>query len=131
MATASCPRGRFGTVAHRSGIPESIRWRCGGERDWILRFDVVGGGRCQAVLEEQARRLGLSDRVFFAGNVPGTEAVRGYLDRADLFVLPSRHEGLPGAMIEPCIGSDVGAFPNCWRRRIWFRATTRRRWRRS
>ena len=82
-----------------------------------FRLDVVGDGRCRPVLEEQARRLGLTDRVFFAGNVPGVEAVREYLDRADLFALPSRHEGLPRAMIEamarglPCIGSDVGGIP--------------------
>ena len=63
-----------------------------------------------------AAQLKCRDRIEFAGQIAST-AVVAELDRADLFVLPSRHEGLPRAMIEamaralPCIGSDVAGFP--------------------
>jgi glycosyltransferase involved in cell wall biosynthesis len=78
---------------------------------------LVGSGRCQPELESRAAALGLRRRIRFRGQLTTAEAVRGELDRADLFVLPSRQEGLPRAMIEamaralPCIGSTVGGFP--------------------
>jgi glycosyltransferase involved in cell wall biosynthesis len=68
-------------------------------------------------MESLARELGLSGRVEFRGRLPAGEAIFRELDRADLFVLPSRQEGLPRAMIEamaralPCIGSTVGGIP--------------------
>lgn len=77
-------------------------------------LNLLGGGRQTPVLESLARELGIADRVHFLGSVPGGDAVRDQLDVADLFVLPSRTEGLPRAMIEamaralPCIGTDVG-----------------------
>jgi len=82
-----------------------------------LRVDCVGDGKHRAELESRASRLGLGERARFLGELPAGEAVRKQMDRADLFVLPSRAEGLPRAMIEamarslPCIGSSVGGIP--------------------
>ena len=61
--------------------------------------------------------MGLAERVCFLGQLPAGDAVRTELDKADLFVIPSRTEGLPRALIEamarglPCIGSQVGGIP--------------------
>jgi glycosyltransferase involved in cell wall biosynthesis len=87
-------------------------------RDGInLNLVIVGDGKHRPELETRARSLGLGERVHFLGQLPSGESVRSELDRADLFVLPSRQEGLPRAMIEamaralPCIGSTVGGIP--------------------
>jgi len=82
-----------------------------------LRLVVIGQGRVRGELEERARSQGLDGRVEFRGQLTAGEAVRAELDRADLFLLPSRTEGLPRAMIEamarglPCIGSTAGGIP--------------------
>ena len=78
---------------------------------------LIGEGKHRPELEARATALGIADRVNFLGQLPAGEAVRAQLDRADLFVLPSRTEGLPRAMIEamaralPCIGSTAGGIP--------------------
>ncbi len=82
-----------------------------------VRLSLVGEGRHRPELERRAAVLGVSDRVEFRGQLTSGALVRRELDQADLFVLPSRQEGLPRAMIEamarglPCIGSTVGGIP--------------------
>jgi glycosyltransferase involved in cell wall biosynthesis len=78
---------------------------------------IVGDGKYRPDLMAQAERLGMATRIQFPGQVTAGEPVRRILDTANLFVLPSRTEGLPRALIEamarglPCIGSAVGGIP--------------------
>lgn len=82
-----------------------------------VRLSLVGDGPYRGRLQDQAAALGLQQHVQFLGQLTGAAAICAELDKADLFVLPSRQEGLPRAMIEamarglPCIGSTVGGFP--------------------
>lgn len=82
-----------------------------------LQLTVVGAGRHLDDLLALAARLGLGESVRFVGQLPSPEAVRSELDAADLFVLASRTEGLPRAMLEamarglPCVGTSVGGIP--------------------
>jgi glycosyltransferase involved in cell wall biosynthesis len=82
-----------------------------------LILELVGDGKERPGLEQLADSLGVRRRIHFAGHTPPGVAIRNRLDQADLFVLPSRQEGLPRAMIEamgrglPCIGSTVGGIP--------------------
>ena len=82
-----------------------------------LRLRVVGEGALRFVFEAQATTLGLSDSVQFLGAVPGGAGVRAQLDQGDLFVMPSRQEGLPRALVEamarglPAVASRIGGIP--------------------
>ena len=82
-----------------------------------LTLTIVGDGKFRSELEARAAALGVVPRVKLIGELPSGEAVRRRLDDADLFVLPSRTEGLPRALLEamarglPCIGSTAGGIP--------------------
>lgn len=86
-------------------------------KDCQLALAMLGDGKFRSEMEYRANRLGIEKVVQFTGYIPANERVRRYLDDSDLFVMPSRTEGLPRAMIEamarglPCIGTDVGGIP--------------------
>lgn len=67
-------------------------------------------GRIADHMQADAVRVGLSDRLRFAGV---THEVAKYLRAADIYVLPSKREGLPVALLEamacglPCIASRL------------------------
>jgi glycosyltransferase involved in cell wall biosynthesis len=63
--------------------------------NWV--FDVVGDGGSRRELEEQARALGLSDRVVFHGFQKDPAE---WYRRADLLVFPSEMENFPVTMVE-------------------------------
>ncbi|HZN13559.1 MAG TPA: glycosyltransferase [Acidimicrobiales bacterium] len=76
-----------------------------------LHMVVVGGGPDRGPLQTAIDRAGLSGRVHLLGERTDVAAL---LARAELFVLPSRFEGLPSAVIEamaaglPVIATEVG-----------------------
>lgn len=82
-----------------------------------INLNIVGDGKYRPKLQEHVATSALSDNVHFLGNLPSGFAIRSQLDRADLFVLPSRVDALPRALIEamarglPCLGSTVGGIP--------------------
>lgn len=78
---------------------------------------VVGGGKFLSDLQKLATRLEIENRIIFKGSLSNPEHVRNELDQSDIFIMPSRTEGMPRAMIEamarglPCIGANVGGIP--------------------
>ncbi len=62
---------------------------------------IAGTGREEAALKAECRQLGLDAAVRFAGHVdcPAT-----YFPAVSVFVLSSRHEGLPNALLEAAAG---------------------------
>ena len=63
-----------------------------------VSFLVVGGGPEEDTLKKLVAELGLSKRVIFTGSVERTE-VTNYRKAADIFVGPSRSEGLGNAFL--------------------------------
>ncbi|CAM2061031.1 N-acetylgalactosamine-N, N'-diacetylbacillosaminyl-diphospho-undecaprenol 4-alpha-N-acetylgalactosaminyltransferase [Desulfovibrionales bacterium] len=62
-----------------------------------LHCTILGQGPEEAQLRAMIETLGLADRVFLAGFVADPAP---YFFAADLFVLPSRFEGLPNVLLE-------------------------------
>jgi glycosyltransferase involved in cell wall biosynthesis len=61
------------------------------------RLTLVGEGPLRGSLKELSADLGVAERVFMPGNVPNPERL---LAEAAIFVLPSRFEGFPNALLE-------------------------------
>lgn len=79
-------------------------------RDWTL--DLIGDGPMLAAYQEQAAALGIADRIQFHGWLE-RPAVRELYRAADLFVFPSRYEGMPNVVLEamasglPVLGTRI------------------------
>ena len=61
------------------------------------RLAIVGGGDEEKALHEQVRILGIADRVDWHGRVANPFV---FYHAASIFVLPSRSEGMPNAVME-------------------------------
>ncbi len=76
-----------------------------------VAFEFVGGGAARDALAARARDRGVLDRITFTGHC---QNVAEKLAAADVFVLPSRSEALPNAVLEamaaglPVVASAVG-----------------------
>ena len=67
------------------------------ERHPDAHFVMIGDGPLREPAEDLARRLGLADRIIFAG---WWDDVPALLAATDVSVLTSRHEGLPCSVVE-------------------------------
>lgn len=82
-----------------------------------FRCTVLGDGALKERLIALSRDLGLADRLTFAGHRNAGAEIFEFLDTVDLYVQPSRTEGLPRALIEAmargcaAIGTNVGGIP--------------------
>ena len=78
---------------------------------------LVGDGQQRQALESRVKVLGLKDVVRFVGAV-SHDQIPSYLQLADVFVRPSRSEGLGTALLEamacglPVIATPVGGIPD-------------------
>ena len=82
-----------------------------------VRLELLGDGAHQGEMKALADQLGLVEHTVFHGRLAGGAPVMAFLDRMDVFLIASRTEGLPRALIEamargcPAIGSQIGGIP--------------------
>lgn len=82
-----------------------------------VRLLIMGKGRREGALQKMVRELGLEGHVRFYSTV-GTSQMIAFLAMMDVFVMPSRQEGLGLSVMEaqamglPVVGSRVGGIPS-------------------
>lgn len=110
-----------GTLAPRKGFHLVMEAMAKLKKSWpTLRFAIVGGDGAEAAMTAELRqlagRLGIEDRVIFAGPKKRGELASWYA-AADLFVLATAHEGCPNVVLEalacgtPVVATPVGSIP--------------------
>ncbi len=87
------------------------------EQDCVVQLHILGSGKLKDRYLEMAKELEIAGQVYFDGSLSGGDAVLNWLKDLDLYIQPSRTEGLPRALIEamstglPCIATNVGGIP--------------------
>jgi glycosyltransferase involved in cell wall biosynthesis len=87
-----------GRLVHQKGFDLAARALAGmRELDW--QWVIAGDGSFRPEFEILCRELGISERVHLPGWQSKEQLTQQY-QRANLFVFPSRHEGMPNAVLE-------------------------------
>lgn len=80
-----------------------------------FNYYLAGGGD-QNYLKKISRKYNVEKQVFFLGNL-NSEQINELLDKIDIYIQPSKQEGLPRAVIEamnracPVLGANTGGIP--------------------
>ena len=101
--------GALGRLVHQKGFDVLLEALPTVTAQRPVRLVIAGEGELRPELEAAAEGLPVS----FPGALQGPEAVADFLRSLDLFVMPSRYEGLPNAVLEalacgaPVVATDV------------------------
>ncbi len=87
------------------------------EQDCVVQLHILGSGKLKDHYLEMANKLEIASQIHFDGSLSGGKAVLNWLKGLDLYIQPSRTEGLPRALIEamsvglPAVATSVGGIP--------------------
>jgi glycosyltransferase involved in cell wall biosynthesis len=99
-----------GRIVHQKGLDLAMR-ALGGLKELEWEWRIAGDGPQLPVLQSLAKELGIDDRVFFLG-WQSREGLMKCYQRANIFFFPSRHEGMPNAMLE-AMASGLPVIASC------------------
>lgn len=99
---------------HRIVIDVTHRLR---ELGYHIQTFFIGDGTKRKEFEEYVCSIGLNNVIHFIGLLSSAEEIRNWLLKADLFLFPTKAEGLPRSLIEamavglPCLSTPVDGIP--------------------
>lgn len=105
--------GRFNEQKNHEGLLKAFQKIRQAHPDCSL--NLLGDGELREDMERFAKELGIAENVRFLGSQSN---VHPYLREADIFLLPSKYEGMPMTIIEamgtglPIVASAVGGVPD-------------------
>ncbi len=105
--------GRFNEQKNHKGLLEAFALVLKSYPNCCLQ--LIGDGEQEGEIRQYAEDLGIAGRVFFLGNQTN---VYPFLQKADIFLLPSKFEGMPMTIIEamgtglPIVATAVGGVPD-------------------
>lgn len=91
--------------------------RIANEKGCDIHAVIIGDGAKRKEFEKLARQCGVRDKVKFTGLLSTSDDVRKVLLDSDIFVFPSKGEGLPRGVLEamavgmPVLASPAGGIP--------------------
>jgi glycosyltransferase involved in cell wall biosynthesis len=99
-----------GRIVHQKGLDLAMR-ALGELKDFQWEWRIVGDGPHLHVLQSLAKELGIENRVYFLGWQSREQLIESY-KQANVFLFPSRHEGMPNAMLE-AMASGLPVIASC------------------
>jgi glycosyltransferase involved in cell wall biosynthesis len=99
-----------GRIVHQKGLDLAMR-ALGGLKELIWEWRIAGDGPQMHVLQSLAKELGIEDRVHFLG-WQSREQLMDCYQQSNVFLFPSRHEGMPNAMLE-AMASGLPVIASC------------------
>jgi glycosyltransferase involved in cell wall biosynthesis len=107
----------IGNLKHDKGVMELLEGFAQiADKHPELHLIYIGNGQMMSLLQEQAKKLNISHKVKFLGNI-NHDDVPQWLSHAKALALPSYHEGVPNVLLEamscgrPVIATSVGGIP--------------------
>jgi glycosyltransferase involved in cell wall biosynthesis len=99
-----------GRIVHQKGLDLAMR-ALGGLKELNWEWHIAGDGPQIPLLRSLAQELGIDDRVHFLGWQSREQLMKCY-GQANVFLFPSRHEGMPNALLE-AMASGLPVVASC------------------
>ncbi|HJR79840.1 MAG TPA: glycosyltransferase family 4 protein [Anaerolineales bacterium] len=99
-----------GRIVHQKGLDVAMR-ALGGLKELNWEWQIAGDGPQIHSLKSLAKELGIGNRIHFLGWQSRDQLMKCY-GQANIFLFPSRHEGMPNALLE-AMASGLPVIASC------------------